>query len=209
MLDSFLVAIQHDFPKQKPRHHVEYHLDPQPEAAPAIKTSKQVGYICWTNDNSHAIQARLDGFTLNCIKSYKNWEHLLRQAQEWWPLYVGSASPAHVVRCRLRYMNRIALEPGIDLRDYLRTVPAIPEELPSEVSSFALQLAFPFPEGRSVTIRQAIQPDSVLLFDIDASSSRIMDPHSSALWNEFEALRDIKNQIFFSLLTPKAWEKYQ
>lgn len=208
-IESFLELIQKDFSERRALYSKSFHLHLEDQAeAMASTRSKIIGQIAWAPDHSDAIQARVDGFTLNRVKSYDGWDNLLRRAQKWWPLYASAIGPKCVTRCRLRYMNKLFLAPGADLRDYLRSVPNIPQELPSTLGSFVLQFALPFAEGRTVVIRQATQPDLSLLFDIDVFVSKQLDPQSSALWDEFEALREIKNISFFSLLTPKAWEKY-
>ena len=49
-----------------------------------------------------------------------------------------------------------------------------------------------------------------LILDIDVSTSRTFDPTSDAdaIWTEFDRLREIKNDCFFSSLEKETWKAY-
>jgi uncharacterized protein (TIGR04255 family) len=48
-----------------------------------------------------------------------------------------------------------------------------------------------------------------LIFDIDVFREAAFDVKGEELWQAFEKLRDLKNNIFFKSITPKAKELFR
>ncbi|WP_170229862.1 TIGR04255 family protein [Polyangium fumosum] len=222
-LAPFTDLLSASFPEVRPIHTISANFaigDKAPEISSA--PPRIVGHIHWTQDKSRAVQGRLDGFTVNHVNSYKDWESLRLQAQELWRLYADVAHPVRVVRIALRYVNRLELLADAPLERSLRTLPKINSALPQHPTNHFMRLVLPFPESRQVVLTQATEDVDLLgngmheagnsvglLLDLDAFVSRSFDPRSSDMWAEFEQLREIKNLCFFESLTPEALERYR
>lgn len=184
-------------------------------AASPSSQSQMIGKIFWSENKTRAVQARLDGFTVNHVGSYDTWETLRDQARSLWGHYVIHARPTKVVRCALRYINRIAVPANADMQSFLRTVPLVSDGLPQSLEQVLMRLVIPFGDGRKAIITMTgddTRPhngEPTLILDIDTFSEKNFDPSSNEFWEEFEQLRDIKNKCFFESLSPATWEAYQ
>src|SRR2546425_2117539 len=84
-----------------------------------------------STDGLTIAQFRPDGFTVNRLRPYEDWQHLFAEASRLWPLFVERAAPLHVTRAALRYINQLALplDEGEDFDLSLTAAPPIPSEL--------------------------------------------------------------------------------
>jgi uncharacterized protein (TIGR04255 family) len=175
------------------------------------------GYMFLTSDGKRILQARLDGFTLSQLKPYGTWEALRDEAKELWARYVEIARPERVNRIALRYINRIDLPlPISDFGNYLRIVPDIQGDLPKAIRHFFLRVEIPYPTGVLAIITETIIPTDPataptlpLIFDIDAIRPDTVLPPFAELWDRFEELRTLKNDIFFGAITSEAERLFQ
>ncbi|AKT44061.1 TIGR04255 family protein [Chondromyces crocatus] len=217
-LEELSNGILHDFPAIRPIQHIQYHLPTDGEELEARMpgTSQTLGRIHWNADQSRAVQIRVDGVTVNHVQSYEDWEALRQQAEGLWLEYSKIARPLKVVRCSLRYINKLALVAGRDLAKQLRTRPEVSPELPQTLEAYFMRLVVPFEDGRRAVITELTEspPEEGapphLILDIDVSTSRTFDPTSDAdaIWTEFDRLREIKNDCFFSSLEKETWKAY-
>src|SRR5690348_3954546 len=90
--------IKERFPTRQDRTFWEgcFQVDPAglPEMIPP--TGGIVGYQFVAPDGRKIVQARLDGFTLNKLKPYENWDVFIREARELWAGYRDVAHPINV-----------------------------------------------------------------------------------------------------------------
>jgi uncharacterized protein (TIGR04255 family) len=163
------------------------------------------------------VQARLDGFTFNRLKPYKDWESLRDEARKLWQHYTQIASPKNITRVALRYINRIEIPlPMRDFKDYILTIPEIAPGLPQGLANLFMRLIIPVPAmNASAIVTEAFDPpaasSSVLPFivDIDVSCEALFDVDAVEVWETFEKLRELKNEIFFKSITDRAKELFQ
>jgi uncharacterized protein (TIGR04255 family) len=212
----FAEAVKADFPEQKPVQVIsglfEMALN-QPAKAQSKATT--LGQICWNVDKTRAVQARSDGFTINHVRSYGSWEELRGCASKMWPRYVEIVDPKAVVRIALRYINRLEFPPGDDLSSHLQTKLLIAQNLPEQIGESFLRVDLLFGDDRHALITEATQPGTTdqprpkLLLDIDTYVLRTLAPGAPEIWEELEALHDIKNRCFFESLQPATWRAYQ
>jgi uncharacterized protein (TIGR04255 family) len=186
------------------------------ESTELSRTGAATGYLFRSLSNEKAVQARLDGFTLNKLRPYESWELLRDEARELWNTYIGIESPLRVSRLALRFINRLELPlPLASFKDFILTTPEVAPTLPQGLSDFFMRLVIPNPglDGAAVvheTIGTPIGADHVpLIFDIDSFATVAFDPTSEDIWNRFEQLRDFKNEVFFGSLTERCVELYK
>jgi uncharacterized protein (TIGR04255 family) len=205
------------YPKRRPRRRLEGKLDLK-SGEFRTTPAKVDGYVFLSDDERHMVQARLDGFTVNKLKPYARWESLRDEARTLWEDYVGVARPKVVRRIALRYINRLELPlPITDFKEYVRTAPDIAPGIPQAISGFFLRLEIPHPNGVLALVTEAIEPvekrasgDIVpFILDIDVIRQETLSPEAPDLWEKFEELRDVKNEIFFKTITSKTEALFQ
>lgn len=212
-LERMHLRISDRYPKRRTRTRLGGSLDLKSgEFRPA--PAKLDGYLFLSEDERQIVQARLEGFTVNRLKPYATWESLRSEAQSLWGLFVDIAHPEAITRISLRYINRLEIPlPMPDLREYLRTSPDIAREIPHAVSELFMRLVIPQPTGAVAIVTETLEPierrssGDILPFilDIDVLRQEALVPSNvDALWERFGQLRDVKNEIFFNSITPKA-----
>lgn len=172
------------------------------------------GLLMRSESEALVVQARLDGFALNKLAPYAKWDVLRQQAQELWERYLVVARPVAVKRLAVRYINRIELQPGVDFKESILTVPEIAPGIPQGLPEYFMRLVIPHESGSTAIVTEASLPAGLggpqMLFDIDVF--RFTDIPSSdfaGIWPIMEELRAYKNVIFFNSITSKQMGKYE
>jgi uncharacterized protein (TIGR04255 family) len=216
-LETMHRDIRDRYPNRRTRHRVEVNIKLEGEA-PITTPPKEDGYLFQSRDGKRIVQARLDGFSFNQLKPYETWEALRDEAKELWARYVDIARPEIVKRIALRYINRMELPlPFTDFKDYVRIAPEIAPEIPQAVQNFFLRLEIPYPSGALAIVTETLQPPGdpphaeklPLILDIDVIMAENEPAPFGNIWEKFEELRKIKNDIFFSTITPRSEELFR
>lgn len=117
-----------------------------------------------------------------------------------------------IERVGVRYINNIEIDfnQGDLLSDYLRLTPSSPDGLPRTLDNYFLQVTIPFLDSFKASVTSTLNSindgKARVLLDID-----VYHPNSSRndiFVSLFPQMRKIKNQIFYSVVTPKALKKY-
>lgn len=175
-----------------------------------------IGYMFRSGDGSQVVQFRTNGFTFSRLAPYTDWEQVFPEAMELWKRYLGLARPTEVVRLATRYVNDMRFPLPMELADYLTAPPPQPPGIPNEVIGFLTQLAVRDPErGFKVNIVQTIgelRPDEVsIILDIDAFQDglAIAPEDETQVRERFQALRELKNDVFFKSITEAAAGRFE
>lgn len=215
-LGAFRRGLEQRFPLVENRMRIAARLQMHKGAAPEITSHGPTpdGLLMRSEDEALVVQARLDGFSLNKLVPYSKWDVLRGQAEELWSRYVGVARPVAVKRLAVRYINRIELQPGVDFRESIRTVPEIAPGVPQGLPEYFMRLVIPHESGATAIVTEASLPPTLdappaMLFDIDVFRlSDIPANEFVGIWPILEELRAYKNVIFFNSITPIQMEKY-
>ncbi len=212
---AFRERVTAAFPEDGPIRQVQVALG---DAVAGGATSGQqiIGSIFWSATRKRAVQARVDGFSVNHVGEYRNWDAIIDDAKRYWADYVAVAHPIRVVRCAARFINRIDVPVGEDLGRHLQTRPEVGEQLPP-MNEYFMRAVISFAERRHAVITEATMrpadggaPDKrSILLDIDAFSDTDLATDGDGLWDEFEELRIVKNRCFFQSLQRRTWEAYK
>jgi uncharacterized protein (TIGR04255 family) len=169
-------------------------------------------------DGKTVAQFRTDGFTLNRLKPYEDWQTIWEEGRRLWPLYVEHVKPTGATRLALRYINRLELplEPREDFDLYLTAPPKIPDGLPQNLSDFVIRLHLHEPSADlSAVVTQGLAPIRTwdapvkVLLDIDAYRANSFGVDVSEIEPVFEQLHKFKNSIFFSFVTDRTLDLYR
>ncbi len=157
-------------------------------------------------DGRQLVQLRQSGFSFNRLAPYEGFEAYVTEIRRVWDLYRELATPISVRTLRLRYINRILLplDGGrVELDAYLSSIPALPDEDRFTLSGFVNQyFATDAATGHQVAVVFAAQPPEddklPVIFDNAVSASGEWEPADwSTMYGVLEALRDLKNLVFF------------
>jgi len=166
------------------------------------------GYILSNTENNCQVQIRLDGFTFNMLSPYSEWSKFSNEAFRVWEIYNTCLKPNKISRLALRYINKIDIPlPLENFQDYILNMPPIPKNLPQNFNTFFMQINIPCKEdGMNIVITETIeQPkdDKNLPFilDIDTYIVSELEKDIKSLKNDFEKLRNIKNETFENCIT--------
>lgn len=183
----------------------------------SIKThSPQItGYLLKNSNKTQMVQFRQNGFTYNKLAPYKNWEELRDEGKRLWGLYYKNLNPNKVIRIALRYINILSYKIPITFSDFITSPPIIPEGFHSQLNNFFTRISFPEENTKNNAILSQtleIEPNSEnasIILDIDAFNLSSFDPDDKEIWEQFEKLRNFKNDIFFKSITSKGLAKYK
>lgn len=210
-LEQIKEFVSEEFPLEKKQHEVtnmfQFSLNQQPESK---LQSNHFGYTFLSKDSSRQIQVRMDGFTLNILKPYEDWETHFNTFMKYWNEYNRLFRPNNVLRIATRYINRIEIPlPFESFQEYITNMPPIPDCLPQSFISFFMQVQVPcHDEIRKVIITETVEPDQQgklpFILDIDVFQELKVDKSEQNLKENFAELRNIKNSVFESCITEKA-----
>lgn len=209
--------IKDQYPTKKTRTMWQGTFKMKDEKDPLQDAQFQVdGYVFTSGDGRQVVQYRLDGFTFSRLRPYTRWEEIFSEAQRLWSIYLKGTKPLLVTGLAVRYINSIEIpSKTFDYDEYFTAPPRIPPALPQGLSHFLTQLVIPFPDRGAVAVitqTPSNTPDpinTVIILDIAVSKEMNLSPDDSKISDILNMLRDIKNEIFFNILTDKTKELFR
>ena len=216
-LEAFADPFRDRFTQSQPHHRGALKIEMNPVTAPVVTPTGPTpdGFV-WTAPTENLIaQCRLDGFTLSKLRPYDSWRTFCPFFVECWNRYVQVAKPLKITRVALRYVNRLELPNGVDMKESILTVPEIGPNIPQNLPAFLMRLAIPNPSGEMAIVTltsedvQTLSGDFPIIFDIDVFRDVELEVGDPTLWKVIRDLRAYKNTIFFNSLTPKALDRYR
>lgn len=218
-LEEFHTKIKEKFPHKGKKYFHETKLEFKKEdEQPSVESSpaRFQGYLFRSEKEKKIVQARIDGFTFNKLKPYENWNVFYNEGRQYWDYYNEIAHPLKVIRIALRYINRIEIPyPISDFNEYILINLQIAPGLPQAINHFLIRLEIPKPEINSIAIiTQTLDKPSnsnriPLIFDIDTMINSDYSINEDRMWEDFEKLRNYKNEIFFESITDKTKELFR
>lgn len=206
-----LFADKYPVKKDRFQWQVQFNVQAQTVASEGMA---QDGYLFWSANERQAVHARLNGFAFSWLKPYPDWVTFRDEARQQWAEFVRFARPLRVRRVALRFINRIELPQPVVYQDYLNTFPRTGDGVAPALSGLFMRLVAPT-DGDMVVITEAIDEagatnDSVpVILDIDVSRQAEFLVDGDDAWRALDALRDVKNRVFFGSVTTKALELFR
>lgn len=184
------------------------------------------GYKYTNTRERFAVHFRNNGVTTSKLKPYDTWESFQPIAQKHWNTYCSkfNLGPDAVTRVAVRYVNRIMVpadSEGIRIQDYLSNAPEIPDETDrGTIHEFLCRMVLPIPEFEGEVIIISTMEEYVdegqiaylpLVLDIDVFKTFDGGRLDSLeqMWSIIGQMRDIKNEMFDKIVTPKALELFK
>ncbi|MBN2568116.1 MAG: TIGR04255 family protein [Deltaproteobacteria bacterium] len=209
--------IKERYPEIKERKYVKGGLDLHDKGKPILlpTTGGTDGFILRSPTEKKVIQTRVDGFAFNKLNPYENWSTFSKESRELWKLYLSIANPIKISRISLRYINRIEVPlPISDFSEFILTNPEIAPGLPQGVSNFFMRFEILKEDipANAVIIVAMEQPTASnklpLILDIDVICNHDYTNSMDKMWDDFEKLRNLKNEFFFKSITQKTRELF-
>jgi uncharacterized protein (TIGR04255 family) len=92
-------------------------------------------------DKTALVQIGPNLLAVNQLPPYPEWPEFKRRIMEQLGIYRDVASPSGFARIGLRYVNKVDIPAvGIELKDYFRALPELPEQLPQVWSAFLMSV---------------------------------------------------------------------
>jgi len=208
-LDAVTGRLSETFPVKKERKFFEgvMHFGPTPTTS---SSQKQDGYVLIDANKKYVAQLHFDGLTVSVKPPYENWNTFKAEVKRLWNVFREDLTEWSYSRLAVRYINRIDVPlPIRDFRDYLRTYPELSSDMEPFVAGYFMQLQCPQPkfEASAVVTQGMIPPPTKdvisILLDIEVSKTINLPSTEEDLWNIFDQLRDIKNNIFEASITDR------
>ncbi len=214
-LDEFSLAVQDQFPEKRTIRTIEAEIAVDSDANKSVRRDEVIGYINWNEDKTRAVQGRVNGFSVNHVRDkYTQWNDLRDEAYALWQKYTLVAKPKSIVRCALRYINRIEVNTSVNIDKILKTRIEIAETLPRPPVGFLFRAQLHFDAHIQAILTQAKDPHLLdpskmwIIFDIDVFSTKSCPVTDDSVWEELAHLRELKNRCFFESLQPTIVEGY-
>lgn len=176
----------------------------------------EVGISYRSADGLYVVQSRRDGISLSRLKPYTDWDPMFEEMWRAWLAYREILRPDRVTRVSTRFINRIDSPAGQDLDEYFLVGPRLPEGAPPFLTNFSSAVGIPFREQKSNAVLRLGMPTAgestvvAVILDLDILHDCDFAPGDDvALRGAINALRPLKNQLFFGSLTEKAMELFQ
>lgn len=202
-LDKITKLVKDDYPTRQDQNRIEAQF-----VLPPKTRVEQLGYIFSHKGSKQSFQARLDGFTLNKLAPYEDWETFQGEAKRLWKIYQSIVHSETVTRVAVRYINRLELPATLkDFREYITSAPDVSTRLPQGLSGFFLQLQIPLEELEAMLIlNEAMLPstgsDSIpVALDLDISKSVNLPSEEDTHWAILETLHDKVDNVFRASIT--------
>lgn len=183
-----------------------------PQGIQGDTSGEAIGHLLRRADGLRIIQSRLNGFAYSALAPYDRWETFSAEAWEHWNNYRQVAKPIKVTRIGVRYVNRIDIpDPGIEIKDYLRTAVDVSPYLPQSIAGYFLQVVVPLSRFNAIaTIVSTIVPpptenQTSLVIDIDTwrsvDISLVDTGGDEEITSALGTLRQAKNYAFEACIT--------
>jgi uncharacterized protein (TIGR04255 family) len=156
-----------------------------------------------------------DGVAAARLAPYPGWEHLRERGRAAWSEWRANVTYSAVKRIGIRYINRIDVPIKnaelLDIDDYLRLTPRVPDLSKKPLNGFLVQVTRPTDlEHWSVSISSTIATPPPLInhvsmvLDIDVFRTEHLPGRETDLWDCIDAVRPLKNAIFEACITDEA-----
>jgi uncharacterized protein (TIGR04255 family) len=168
-------------------------------------------------DDRQIAQFNRDSFVFSRLHPYQSWERFSKEALRLWDLHIQLANPTQVQRPGLRFINRMPLAKGKQLKFYLDSPPEPPQKMKLALNGFFYQDRLSVPgQAYAINITRTLLPpeepgtqDAALILDVDVFSEECFELRRDALEHKLAEMRWLKNRAFFGSVTNKALESFR
>lgn len=195
---------------------LDFSLSADNSSPPPAQKMRPTGVRLHSTDEKYVALLTVEGFTVSRLAPYLTWEQLVQEARRLWPVYVAAVSPRSINRAAVRFINdlRLPLRQGEDFEEYVATQLLVPDPAFVRAAGFLLRYEGFEPEIDATVIFTQVLGGSTpteasIILDIDAFRAAAFSVVGESAWEYLEQLRQLKNRIFFNLITEKCAELFE
>ena len=170
-------------------------------------------------DKSIFVHLEPEGFALINAKDYIGGDYFISEAVKRWEWLVERTTPKSVASVAMNYVNRleIPLNKSEHIEKYFVFPPKLPEGAPQLISEYLSRVVSrDANRNATATIIQQLKPHTTwnkpFPFRIVVETRKALSPSSvdsTILRKNLDSLRELKNEIFFALLTEETVRIYE
>jgi len=184
-------------------------------SGPMKQQAYLAGYLFSSADDVNLVQFRKNGMTVNRLGEYQNtsFESELEKAKTFWQIYKEVGLPITINRIAVRVINEISLPLGKSPLKYLSVMPQF-------AAINGLELIEGFFNRQNLVFKEALranlivayngektEEDIKIILDIDAYKVLTSSIEETEMWDTFNMLNDLKNEIFVKSFTEEGWKR--
>jgi uncharacterized protein (TIGR04255 family) len=217
-IDAFALKRKARFPRSEDMVEVSASFDTQ--AKRTASSMKKIGRKLYSSDDARVILIMPAQFSLSQLAPYTDWDTLCGEAREHWNALTKIVKHRDLSRVSARYINRIDIPVDInghlDLHKYFN----IGLSLPSFAQAMALQMfhvncSLLHQSGQyKYTLNIASTPSPLIDYmsftiDIDIATTGVVPQNEEKMWELIGSLRQPKNDLFESCITPETRKLFE
>lgn len=199
--------IREEFPTKEQVNSVSMKIDP---VEGKIVQEAQTRMRFLNEDTTSLIQVAPDYLSVHQLRPYTMWNLFKEQILKYFSIYCKAASPQDLSRVGLRYINQVVLPyRDVELEDYFRVLPQVPNPVPQIFPSFLLQIDIPYelPKSGLRIIFGTVQPNetshATYALDLDMYSQHEDVPGSDKILGWLDTAHDHIEAAFDAAFTEK------
>jgi uncharacterized protein (TIGR04255 family) len=182
------------------------------ETVSASASHSKIGFKL-SSENGFVAQIVENAIAVSKLAPYKHWEPFRAEAFRCWSIYAKALGIDKVLRVGVRYINRVHIpEVSFRLDKYFELYPELPDRFDGvPMNDFFMRLSIPQGNGGYLILKQGTvfegpEKKPYIVLDIDLGYDTPDGVSVEEAWNTVDATRDLKNEIFRSLMTDKLEE---
>jgi len=207
-----------DYPACKLQHGLQIEATGGSEGA--LETRQRMlweGFRLESENKQYVAQFTPHGIVFSRLAPYENWNSFHSEAMRLWRVFLELAEPPAIQRLGVRFINRMPLESGEKVSDYLRAALKPSKDMELKAKSFFHQDLYQVPgHPYRVNLVRTIQSASVpsndapaLILDIDVFTEELASLEVQLLQDRLAEIRWLKNKMFFTCLNKRAIEQFK
>jgi uncharacterized protein (TIGR04255 family) len=217
-IDAFVHRLRTHFPRTEDMVQVSTMFNPQTQQI--ASNIQKLGRKLTSHDGSRVIIIMQHQFAVIQLAPYTDWDALRGEAREFWNVLAKIVKRRALSHVSTRYINRVDIPVDANGRVDLHKYFAVGLSLPPYVQSMALQTfhvtsSLLHPSGNYRYVLQFASMPSPLIdhmsftIDIDLATTGLVPQNEDELWNFVGYLRQYKNDLFESCITPETRRLFQ
>lgn len=204
-------------PKSQQSLELEAQVDPYGVSSTRVRQDVAHGLRLVSADKLYIVQFTRDGVVFSRLAPYDTWDGFSTRGRKVWDLFQEIAEPSQVERLGVRFINRIPVGTPGEVGEYLKNPPEFLETASLPIESFLYQSRHSVPgQPFEINIIRTIQPPTPqqaneygLIVDIDVGTTSPLANDEAVLEEKLEQMHQLKNQVFFKLMSQSAIESFQ
>jgi uncharacterized protein (TIGR04255 family) len=184
----------------------------------AVQMTGLAGYKLTAKNGTDVVMLQPNALVTSRLAPYEGWERLVEHAKENYEAFEKIAGYKRVVRVGARFVNRIDVPNRLlanrHVGDLLNIKIALPADTASSLGEFSLAQNFVHKESGLKVLAQVAVGEPALIdhtsvfVDLDCAIDEQIPAKIDQVWELVGTMRDPKDNVFESFLTPEVRELF-